>query len=355
MKALVLSGGTGTRLRPFSYSMPKQLVPIANRPVLLHCLDNIAQIGVRDVGIVVGDFGREIRDAVGDGEHLGVRVSYLQQEAARGLAHCVLIARDFLGDDDFVMYLGDNLLVGGIEAAAASFRRWRPAAHLMVLPVPDPGAFGVATVDHTGRVTALVEKPTRPVSDLAVMGVYFFTPAIHRAVRQITPSPRNELEVTDAIQWLVSAGEPVRAERFSGYWRDTGRIDDVLEANRVLLERLNTRVAGDVDSASELTGPVVVEAGAKIVRSRIHGPAIIGESSLVEDSYVGPYTSLGAGCVLRGAGVESSIVLNGVSVDGVQHISGSLIGRSAEVTLASREPSRHRLVIGDHTRVEVLR
>ncbi len=354
MKAIVLAGGTGTRLRPFSYSMPKQLVPVANKPVLLHCLENILEIGVRDIGIVVGDRGREISEIIGDGAAFGARITYLHQESPLGLGHCVLIARDFLGDDDFVMYLGDNVLVGGIAELAASFLERRPAAQVTVTPVADPSAFWVAVVDGAGRVSRLVEKPLEPVSDLAVIGVYFFTPAIHQAVRRIAPSWRNELEITDAIQWLVSQGQPVTAARFGGYWKDTGQIDDVLECNRVLLERIVGRIDGYVDPRSQMSGAVVVEPGAKVIRSRIVGPAIIGANSVVEDSYVGPYTSLGADCTLYRAGVESSIVLDKVSVNQVSHISGSIIGRSATVSLAARDVSRHRLVIGDHTHVEVV-
>ncbi|GIG63090.1 glucose-1-phosphate thymidylyltransferase [Longispora fulva] len=353
MKGLVLAGGAGTRLRPISHSMPKQLVPVANKPVLVHCLENLADIGVADIGVIVGDRGAEIRAVVGDGSRWGVRVTYIQQDRALGLAHAVLIARDFLGDDDFVMYLGDNILAGGLAHLATAFAERAPAAQVVVTPVPDPTQFGVAVVDGTGRVTRLVEKPRRPEGDLAVIGVYFFTPAVHEAVRAIKPSGRGELEITDALQWLVAEGRHVHAERFGGYWRDTGQIDDVLECNRVLLGRLTGRIDGAVDSDSVLTGVVVVEPGAKIVRSRIEGPVIIGADTLVEDSRVGPHTSLGRGCVLRGAGLDSSIVLNDVSVLGVRGISGSLIGRSAQVSRVAEEPHRHRLVIGDDTKVEV--
>ncbi|OLB79492.1 MAG: glucose-1-phosphate thymidylyltransferase [Actinobacteria bacterium 13_2_20CM_2_71_6] len=353
MKALVLAGGTGTRLRPFSYSMPKQLIPVANKPVLVHCLEALRDADIHDVGIIVGGRRDEIEAAVGDGAALGLRLTYIPQDKPLGLAHCVSIAADFLGDDDFVMYLGDNVLVGGITAMADAFRAQRPAAQVVVTKVPDPREYGVAEVDLDGRVTALVEKPTHPRSDLALIGVYFFTPQIHEAVRRIRPSWRNEYEITDAIAWLVEQGRLVQAHTFSGYWKDTGRIEDVLECNRVLLESIKPRIEGEVDRYSEIVGSVVIEAGARIVRSRVVGPTIVAANSLVEDSYLGPYTALGRDCALRGAGLEYSIVLDGVAVGQVRGIHGSVIGRGAQVRSAV-DTAQHRLVIGDHTQVEIV-
>ncbi|GAA3343134.1 glucose-1-phosphate thymidylyltransferase [Amorphoplanes nipponensis] len=355
MKALVLAGGTGSRLRPLSHSMPKQLVPVANKPVLMHCLDRLSEAGIREVGIIISpERGAAIREAIGDGAALGLDITYIMQDAPLGLAHCVRLARPYLGDDDFVMYLGDNILAGGVLALADRFRARRPAAQVVVTKVPDPRDYGVAEVDAAGRVTRLVEKPATPVSDLALIGVYFFTPAIHEAVAAVQPSARGELEITDAIQWLVSAGSPVTATEFTGYWKDTGRIDDLLECNRVLLEATERRLRGEIDEASEVIGAVAVEPGARIIRSRIVGPAVIGKDSLVVDSYVGQYTSIGGSCVLVGAGIEHSIVLDHVSVRDVRGIHGSLIGRSAEVCVSIGDVARNRLVIGDDTRVEVL-
>ncbi|WP_448321760.1 glucose-1-phosphate thymidylyltransferase [Streptomyces sp. CO7] len=351
MKALVLSGGAGTRLRPFSYSMPKQLIPIANRPVLAHVVDNLRAVGISEIGIVVGDRAEEIRSVLGDGSSLGARITYIQQDSPRGLAHCVVIAREFLGDDDFVMYLGDNMLPGGIAEVAAAFQARRPAAEVVVHKVADPRAFGVAEVDAEGRVTALVEKPQTPVSDLALIGVYIFTPAIHEAVAAVGPSARGELEITDALQWLVARDAEVHAHLHTGYWKDTGQVEDVLECNRELLKAVHPRIDGEVDGLSELIGPVVIEQGARIVRSRIIGPVIVGAGTLVEDSYVGPHTSLGADCVLSTAQVEDSIALSGATVQQVR-VRASLIGRSAAVSLAAPE-GLNRLVVGDHTRVEV--
>ncbi|GLX54021.1 glucose-1-phosphate thymidylyltransferase [Streptomyces sp. MB22_4] len=353
MKALVLAGGSGTRLRPFSYSMPKQLIPIANTPVLEYVLRNILDLGVSEVGVIVGDRAQEIQEALGDGSRFGARLTYLRQEAPLGLAHTVAVARDFLGDDDFVMYLGDNMLPEGIAAIAEEFATHRPAAHVVVYKVPDPRAFGVAELGPAGEVRRLVEKPQHPRSDLALMGVYFFTAAIHEAVRSIEPSARGELEITDAIQWLVSTGADVRAGRYEGYWKDTGNVEDVLECNRYVLDGLRPAVRGAVDDASVLVGPVVVEEGARVVRSRIEGPVIIGAGTVVEDSHIGPHTSIGRACAVTGSRLEYSIALDGASVTGVQGLRSSVIGRSASVGTSGQSADRYRLVVGDHTRVEV--
>ncbi|MFF8380327.1 glucose-1-phosphate thymidylyltransferase [Streptomyces sp. NPDC015661] len=351
MKALILSGGMGTRLRPFTYSMPKQLVPVANKPILVHCLENVRAIGVEDVAVVVGDRAEDVRAVVGDGSAYGLNVTYLQQEAPLGLAHAVAIAEEFLGDEDFVMYLGDNILADGIAESARDFRAERPAARLLLAKVDDPRAYGVAEIDAEGRVRALVEKPRQPRSDLAVIGVYFFTAAVHEAVRAIEPSARGELEITDAIQYLVERGDRVVAGEYTGYWKDTGSPDDLLDCNRVLLSGLHPGVHGEVDAASTLEGAVVVEAGARVERSHLVGPLVVGAGSVVRDSELGPYTALGRDCVLEDAGIRDSIVLDGVTIQGVRGLSGSLIGRSADVR--GGEAAGRRLIIGDHTRAEV--
>ncbi|AVH55993.1 MULTISPECIES: glucose-1-phosphate thymidylyltransferase [Streptomyces] len=353
MKALVLAGGSGTRLRPFSYSMPKQLIPIANTPVLVHVLDNIRDLGVTDIGVIVGNRGPDIEAALGDGSRHGVKLTYLLQDAPRGLAHTVAVARDFLGDDDFVMYLGDNVLPEGVAATAEAFTVRRPAAQIVVHKVPDPRQFGVAELGPDGEVVRLVEKPAEPRSDMALVGVYFFTSAIHRAVDSIRPSARGELEITDAIQWLLASGAEVRATQYDGYWKDAGNVEDVLDCNRYLLERLAPAVAGHVDAASELVGTVVVEAGARVTRSRIEGPAIIGAGAVVEDSHIGPHTSIGRGCLVSDSGLENSIALDEASVSGVRGLRSSLIGRAASVGATEQGAGRYRLVVGDHTRVEV--
>ncbi|RKE21279.1 glucose-1-phosphate thymidylyltransferase [Streptomyces sp. TLI_171] len=353
MKALVLSGGSGTRLRPFTYSMPKQLIPIANRPVLEHVLQNIREIGVTEIGVIVGDRRPAIEAVLGDGSRLGVQITYIDQEQPLGLAHCVSLAREFLGEDDFVMYLGDNMLPGGVVAIAEDFRDRRPAAQVVVYKVADPRAFGVAEVAADGTVLRLVEKPQQPRTDLALIGVYFFTPAIHKAVAEIEPSARGELEITDAIQWLVSAGEQVGASEYHGYWKDTGRVEDILDCNRELLNGLVGSVQGEVDADSVLIGNVLIEPGARVVRSRIEGPAVVGAGSLIEDSFVGPYASIGKDCVLHSTHVDYSIALDGATVSRVSGVHGSLIGRSAAVTGVHSATRHHRLVVGDHTQVEV--
>ncbi|MBN6054707.1 glucose-1-phosphate thymidylyltransferase [Nonomuraea sp. RK-328] len=349
----MLAGGAGTRLRPITHTSAKQLVPVANKPVLFYGLEAIAETGIREVGLVVGDTQAEIEAAVGDGSAFGLEVTYLRQEAPLGLAHGVLIARDYLGDDDFVMYLGDNFIVGGIDGLVRRFARERPAAQIMLTKVSDPRQFGVAELDASGRVVGLEEKPARPKSDLALVGVYLFTPAVHEAVAELKPSWRGELEITDAIQWLIEAGLPVESSVISGYWKDTGNVADMLEVNRLVLESLEPRVSGSVDAASELIGRVVVEPGAVVARSRVVGPALIGPGARVEDGYVGPFTSIGADCVVERAEIEYSIVLPRSSIRGVSRIESSLIGHDVEVTPASASPRAHRLVLGDHSKVQI--
>ncbi|GAA4180978.1 glucose-1-phosphate thymidylyltransferase [Streptosporangium oxazolinicum] len=353
MKALVLAGGSGTRLRPITHTSAKQLVPVANKPVLFYGLEAIAAAGIREIGIVVGDTHAEIEAAVGDGRALGLEVTYVRQRAPLGLAHAVLVARDYLGDDDFVMYLGDNFIVGGINDVVERFARERPAAHIMLTRVGDPRQFGVAELDATGRVIGLEEKPPVPKSDLALVGVYLFTAAIHEAVAEIKPSWRGELEITDALQWLIADGRRVESSVISGYWKDTGNVTDMLEVNRLVLESLEPRVDGLVDDASQLIGRVVVEAGAEIERSRVVGPAIIGPGARVRDSYIGPFTSIAAGCAISGSEIEYSIVLPRSSIAGVSRIEASLIGHDVEVTPAPTTPRAHRLVLGDHSKVQI--
>jgi glucose-1-phosphate thymidylyltransferase len=353
MKALVLSGGSGSRLRPITHTSPKQLVPVANKPVLFYGLEAIRDAGIASVGIVVGDTAPSIQAAVGDGSAFGLDVTYLRQDAPRGLAHAVLIARDFLGDDDFVMYLGDNFIVGGITALVDEFRSGRPDAQIMLTQVPDPRQFGVAELDASGEVIGLEEKPRQPKGDLALVGVYIFTPAIHEAVAHLEPSWRGELEITEAIQWLIDNGRKVRSTTITGYWKDTGNVADMLEVNRMVLESAEPRCDGVVDAASELIGRVVIESGADVTGSRIVGPAIIGAGTRVTGSYVGPFTSVAADCAITDSEIEYSIVLRGASIQGVRRIEASLIGHEVEVTPAPRVPKAHRLILGDHSKVQI--
>jgi glucose-1-phosphate thymidylyltransferase len=353
MKALVLAGGAGTRLRPITYTSAKQLVPVANKPVLFYGLEAIADVGVTDVGLVVGDTAAEIKSAVGDGSDFGIKASYIVQSAPLGLAHAVQVARDYLGDDDFIMYLGDNFIVGGIASLVDGFRAARPAAQIMLTRVSDPREFGVAELDGEGRVIGLEEKPEQPKSDLALVGVYMFTAAVHEAIAQLTPSWRGELEITEAIQLLIDSGQRVDSSLITGYWKDTGNVTDMLEVNRMVLETTEAACHGDVDRACELIGRVVIEEGAKVRGSRIVGPAIIGAGTQVTDSYIGPFTSVGPDCSLEDTEIEYSIVLAGASLRGVRRIEASLIGRGVEITPAPRVPKAHRLVLGDHSRVQI--
>lgn len=353
MKALVLAGGSGTRLRPITHTYAKQLVPVANKPVLFYGLEAIRDAGITEVGIVVGDTEQAIRSAVGSGEAFGLEVTYIPQSAPLGLAHAVLVAREFLGDDDFVMYLGDNFIVGGITALVEDFRACRPDAHIMLTRVADPRQFGVAEFDGDGRLIGLEEKPRQPRSDLALVGVYLFAPTVHEAVAGLEPSWRGELEITEAIQQLVRSGRKVTSTIISGYWKDTGNVADMLEVNRIVLETTDRAVTGEVDAASELIGRVVVDAGAKVSGSRIVGPAIIGAGTEVSGSYVGPFTSVAAGCMIVDSEIEYSIVLEGASIRGVRRIEASLIGHEVEVTPAPRVCQAHRLVLGDHSKVQI--
>ncbi|WP_327590608.1 glucose-1-phosphate thymidylyltransferase [Nonomuraea sp. NBC_00507] len=353
MKALVLAGGKGTRLRPLTHTSAKQLVPVANKPVLFYGLEAIRAAGITSVGIVVGDTGAEVRDAVGDGSSFGLDVTYIAQHAPLGLAHCVLIAREFLTDAPFVMYLGDNFLVDGIADLVDSFRKADYDAQILLTKVAEPQFYGVAELGPNGEILRLEEKPEHPRSDLAIVGVYTFSPAIHEAVRAITPSARGELEITDAIEWLIARGHRVHSHFVSGYWKDTGRLQDILECNRIVLEMINGAVCGAVDGRSEIAGNVVIEPGASVEGSVIRGPAVTGADARVRNSYIGPYTSIGDSCLVQDSEVEYAIVLKDSTIKGVSRLTYSLIGRNVEVTRAEGIPNTHQLMVGDHSRVQV--
>jgi glucose-1-phosphate thymidylyltransferase len=340
-------------LRPITHTWAKQLLPVANKPVLFYGLEAIAAAGITDVGIVVGDTAPAIEAAVGDGSKFGITATYIRQQAPLGLAHAVLIARDFLAEDDFVMYLGDNFIVGGITDVVEEFAAARPDAQIMLTKVSQPSAFGIAELDLDGRVRRLEEKPEQPKSDLALVGVYLFTPAIHEAVRALRPSWRGELEITEAIQWLLDNGRRVSSTVITGYWKDTGNVADMLEVNRLVLESLEPRLDGLVEPGCEIIGRVTVEEGAQVSASRIVGPAIIGAGSKVTGSYIGPFTAIDEDCAVDDSEIEYSIVLRGASIRGVRRIEASLIGHDAEVMPASRVPRAHRLILGDHSRVQI--
>ena len=353
MKALVLAGGSGSRLRPITHTSAKQLLPVANKPVLFYGLEALRDAGITEAGIVVGDTAPAIQAAVGDGSAFGLDITYIRQEAPLGLAHAVLVAREYLGDDDFVMYLGDNFIVGGITSLVNEFKLNRPDAQIMLTQVADPRQFGVAELDEVGEVVSLVEKPQEPRSNLALVGVYIFTASAHEAVQALVPSWRGELEITEAIQWLIENGRKVLSTTITGYWKDTGNVADMLEVNRLVLESIDPQVDGAVDAASELIGRVVIEAGAEVSASRIVGPVIIGAGSRISGSYVGPFTSVARDCVIAESEVEYSILLRGASVHGVRRIEASLMGHDVEVTPSPRVPKAHRLVLGDHSKVQI--
>lgn len=354
MKALVLAGGAGTRLRPITHTSAKQLVPVGNKPILDFGLEAIRDAGVDDVGIIVGDTGEEIREYVGDGARYGISVTYVHQAEPLGLAHAVLTAADagYLGpDDDFVMYLGDNLIAGGISDFVRQFEAHRPDAQILLARVRDPERFGVAELDDGGNVTRLIEKPSEPKTDLALVGVYLFSGRVLDAARAITPSARGELEITDAVQWMIDAGDTVHSQVIDGWWKDTGKLDDLLEANRIVLDTLEPRLAGKLDAESETQGRVVVEEGAELVNSFVRGPAVIGGDARLVNTFVGPYTAIAEGCRIEDSEIEHSIVLANATIRDLKRLEDSLIGKEVEVARSTRKPTAYRLMLGDHSRV----
>jgi glucose-1-phosphate thymidylyltransferase len=355
LKGLILSGGRGTRLRPITFTSAKQLVPVANKPVLFYGIEAMAAAGIREIGIIIApETGDEIRAAAGDGSQFGVTITYIVQDEPAGLAHAVLTAEPFLRSSPFVMYLGDNLLQGGMEDLVARFRAGSAEALILLTPVPDPQNFGVAELGPEGSVVRLVEKPPEPATDLALVGVYMFTPQIHEAARAIKPSGRGELEITDAIQWLVDGGRRVEPHIVQGWWKDTGRLDDMLEANRLILDTLDRRIDGDLHEA-QVDGRVVVEAGARLERATVRGPAIIGAGAVVRDAYIGPYTAIGRHCVIEGAEVEHSILLEGSSVRGLDgRMESSLLGRDVAISRDARQPRAYRFMVGDKSEIGIL-
>lgn len=359
MKGLILSGGEGTRLRPLTHTRAKQLVPIANKPVLFYGIEDMAAAGITDIAIVVGDTHQEIQDAVGDGSGFGVSVTYIRQEAPLGLAHCVLVAREFLGGDCFVMYLGDNMLEQGLAGFVEQFELERQEgaslsqAQILLTPVENPSSFGVAELGPDGDVVNLVEKPADPPSNLALVGVYIFDSSIHDAVAAIEPSARGELEITDAIDWLIQNGHRVSHQLLDGWWIDTGKKDPLLECNRLVLDTMVRRVEGAVDDVSKVEGRVVVSEGAKIVNSTVRGPAVIGANARIENTFIGPYTSIGDECVINDAEMDHSVILEGCRIEGTSRITDSLIGQHVQVTRSPERRQASRLMLGDHSHLEL--
>lgn len=352
MKALVLCGGKGTRLRPLTYTTAKQLIPVANRPVLHYVMEHIRDAGIREVGVIVSpETGQQIQQAL-DQAGFDLQLSYIVQEQPLGLAHAVKTARAFLGDQPFVMYLGDNLIGHGIRHLVETFERVAPDALVLLKEVSDPRMFGVAELDGEGKIRRLIEKPKDPVSNLALVGVYLFGPAIHEAIDGLEPSWRGELEITDAIQRLVDTGRVVHSSILESWWLDTGKKDDLLEANRVVLDEWIQRdIRGVVDEASRLLGRVVLGEGATVRRSQIRGPAVVGAGTVVEDAFIGPYTSIGSDCSITASTLEHCVLLNKVRVEGVQRLEDSIIGRGAVVRRPQGKHQAIRLMLGDDAEV----
>ncbi|HEY5976335.1 MAG TPA: glucose-1-phosphate thymidylyltransferase [Solirubrobacterales bacterium] len=355
LKGLILSGGAGTRLRPITHTSAKQLVPVANKPVLFYGIEALVDAGIEEIGIIIApETGEEIREAAGDGSRFGARITYIVQDEPAGLAHAVLTAEDFIGGSPFVMYLGDNLLADGLRGLVSTFRETEPDALILLTPVDDPQSYGVAELDGE-RIVRLIEKPKDPPSNLALVGVYLFAPSIFDASRALEPSWRGELEITEAIQGLIDQDKPVRSEVVTGWWKDTGQLADMLEANRLVLEEVEERIEGEVDDGSRVEGKVVIEEGATVVGSVVRGPAVIGSGARIENAYIGPYTSIGEDVTISRCEVEHSIVLAGSTVaDLGTRMEASLLGRNVKLTRSDGLPRTLRLLVGDNSEIEII-
>jgi glucose-1-phosphate thymidylyltransferase len=353
LKGLVLSGGRGTRLRPLTHTAAKQLVPVANRPILFHVLDNLKNAGIKEVGIVISpETGNAIREAVGSGSSWEMHVEYIQQSEPLGLAHAVKIAQPYLGSDSFVMYLGDNLIGSGIGVYREKFQVSGASASILLKEVDNPSSFGIAEIDGNKRVARLVEKPKNPKSNLALVGIYFFTPAIHAAIDRITPSWRGELEITDAIQVLLNDGREVTSDQVDAWWLDTGKKDDLLTANTVVLDEwVKRKIDGEIDGQSQVTGRVQLGSGSRVVNSTVRGPVVIGNNVVVENSFVGPFTSIGAGCRIISSVLEHCVLLEQARIEWVDRLEDSLIGKNSAVVKDQTNHQAYRLMIGDDSEV----
>ncbi len=354
MKALILSGGKGTRLRPITHTSAKQLVPVANKPILFYTIEAVREAGITDVGIIVGDTHEEIKAACGDGSQWGVKITYIKQDEPLGLAHAVKIAEDYIAGDTFVMYLGDNLIRDGITDLVERFKEETPNSQILLAHVPNPCSFGVAELDGD-RIVRLVEKPKEPKSDLALVGVYMFDSTVFEAVNAIKPSWRGELEITDAIQYLVDTNRRVNAHIIRGWWKDTGKRDDMLEANRIVLEDIETLVEGEVDQQSVIHGRVRIGEGSTVTGSTIRGPAVIGRNCRVLDAYIGPFTSINDNTIIERSEIEHSIILEDCVIEDLQgRMVDSLLGRGVRVTRSDLKPRAYRFMLGDSSDVSVL-
>ncbi len=352
MKALILSGGKGSRLRPLTHTSAKQLLPIANKPIIFYGIESIAAAGIKEFAVIVGDTAEDVMREVGDGSRWGINITYIKQDQPLGLAHAVKISRDFMKDEPFIMYLGDNMLKEGIPELVAKFKSEKPNSLILLTKVPDPQQFGVAELDASGKIVKLTEKPKEPKSDLALVGVYLFDKTIFEAVDLIKPSKRGELEITDAISLLLETGHRVEHHVVSGWWKDTGKPSDLLEANQLILKDLPSKTIGSVDRPSEIKGNVVIEEGARIESSILEGPAVIGKNTLIKKAYIGPYTSISNDVVIEKSKVENSIIMEEVSICGVHHrITESIVGRGVRIISAGGKAPDHKFIIGDKSEV----
>lgn len=354
MKGLILSGGHGTRLRPITYTSAKQLVPVVNKPILFYGIEALKEAGIYDIGIVVGDTQEEIKKAVGDGSRWEVKITYIEQEKPLGLAHAVLISEPFIQDSKFIMYLGDNIIKGGVKEFVEEFTQTSPTSQILLVRVSNPEQFGVAELSDN-RVIRLQEKPKQPKSNLALVGVYLFDSHIFKAVNSIGYSARGELEITDAIQWLIDQKYEVKSHVIKGWWKDTGKLEDMLEANRMMSDELEMKILGDVDLESKVEFKVVIEKGAQVKNSIIRGPAIIGRNTKIINSYVGPFTAISDGCEIRESEIEHSIMLEGSKIMNIRNrISDSLIGKNVEIVGNRGRIKNHQFMVGDNSKIELL-
>ncbi len=355
MKALILAGGKGTRLKPLTNTTAKQILPVANQPIIYYVLEQITEAEITDIGVIISpQTGKPIKEAIGDGSRWKAKVTYILQSEPKGLAHAVTVAKDFLGDSPFLMFLGDNLIEGGIGQFVRQFALSSPAAFILLKSVANPSLFGVAELNSKGEVLKLTEKPKEPKTNLALVGVYLFSPIIHRVIAQIKPSWRGELEITDAIQKLIDSGEKVQSHLLDGWWLDTGKKDDLLEANRVVLDKfLKSNIKGEIDAQSEITGQVEVGEGTKVENSSLRGPLSIAEGCLIRNSTIGPCTSIGKGTMIENSKIDNSVILDNCRIHSIGHLTESLIGRNTRLTGSNQEPRAIKLFVGDDARIEL--